>query len=290
MAKSAFWKKPSNMTFPDLCIWFDKHFYEDKDRDDLTCYRYMYAIYFMLGSTHHLFGKNYYAYDNYAIYASNIIYMRFIKKWQNGERIKSLLNYAKGTYNFLKISYQYDTFKWTADRENSKHNAIIDTFTNTIRADVEYDYKADFYLSVAEALNTLPMLIKKELTSSQYGKDKLLKKRLYNSCLLTILNKYTLKNQDIWEVNAVDTEDSEIRKDKKLLKLYNKEFKNCNYAVRWRLDESYSDYILLVSNKCLEKVFEDIGDIYSASIVDDSIIEDVIGQLEIKPMNAFIEE
>lgn len=70
--------KDPDMSYTDMCIFFDNNFYSE-DRDDELCFKYMYLVYYMLAFKKHYL-QNYNEYDEFAEYATITIYTRYLKK------------------------------------------------------------------------------------------------------------------------------------------------------------------------------------------------------------------
>ena len=120
-----------------MAVWFDLHFWED-NRDEETCYKYLYLTYYMLGNTKHYFMR-YEDTDKYAQFCATTIYFRLLKKLNNGERIKSILNYAKKTCYPLKVMYQKQEFNFIVNpKVTSKFDPI--GFTNSLKESIQSQY------------------------------------------------------------------------------------------------------------------------------------------------------
>ena len=76
----AYYKKPANVSYTQMCIWIDEHAYSD-DCDDEKLFEYLYHIMSMLAYKRRFFEKSAY-YDDYVIFAATPIFMKLKKKRQ----------------------------------------------------------------------------------------------------------------------------------------------------------------------------------------------------------------
>ena len=107
--------KPAGKRYVDMCIEFDNEFYgPDRDDDKLFCYVFLLFKMFAYKSNYFRDREDY---DQYAMFAASTVYMRYIRKWARGERIKSVLNYVKKVKGPLKVTYQNENFAQIFDPE-----------------------------------------------------------------------------------------------------------------------------------------------------------------------------
>lgn len=253
-----------------MSIWFDEHFY-DENRDDYTCFRYLYLIYHMLARVKHFFFK-FEDYDNYAQFAASTIYMRFIRKQENGERIKSVLNYAKKTANPLKVMYQNAEFRNVVD-VNKDPKSDITLVKNYLRDNVQSQYNDGLSEDVCEMFKTIPYMIKKALTESPYRSDSVEYRRIYVSCLITLLKSFTLSNKNIIKLKKAKEDNINIS-DETICKMYNKE-REYSTSV-WRLSPSMGNYIQLITNKVRKMISEEMSEIKSSYTIDDDTLDAIL--------------
>lgn len=267
-----FWKKPDNKSWTDLCKEFDKEFYEP-DRDDTKLYKYMYAIYYMLACKSKFFQgpDSYRQFDEYAIFAATTIYMRYIKKEKEGERIKSILNYAKNTKKFLKIMFQNDDY---AEVLNSDVDDSIDinALQDSLRNSVQESYNYGMSDQVIDDLEKIVLIIRKVVGDTPYKNDKIMIKRIYMSCLLSFLSSITPSNQFISRT-CRRSKDKTI-KDESLLKEL--ERARDNDIILWHLDDSMRDYIKVLNNKVRSLLVKDISDTKSYYELPEDVVDSII--------------
>ena len=67
--------KPANLTYTDLCIYFDNNIYK-KDRNDFLLFEYLYHIVLMLASKARYF-RDFEDYDEFAIFGATRVYLRY---------------------------------------------------------------------------------------------------------------------------------------------------------------------------------------------------------------------
>lgn len=269
MSSSVFWQKPSNMQYTDLAIYFDEHFSSD-DRDDLMCYRCMYQIYYMLACKRHFF-KRFKEYDDYAIYTTNIIYMRFLKKLRSGGKYKSLLNYAKSTAYPFKVLYQNETYKnitEEGDKRGAKlAKAVNEMAENSIRA----QYSEGALSEVLDEFRYVPILLNKELVQSPYKNDLVMRRRIYNSVMISLIKGFTLTHEAKQKLHDAKNQKAEM-------KVIYSNLSNAKYdkVTLWRLSSDMEDYVTLLRNKVRSHLTEQVGEIQQSFEIDDATMNSII--------------
>ena len=196
-------KKPSDMKYTDMCIYIDKHVYEE-DRDDNLIFEYLYHISMMLAYKSKYFNCTKY-YDDFAIYAAGKLFLRLINPKQfdtNTDtglpkltKIKSILNYAKTKIYPLKVEFEQENYY-----QNGPSDAVIEDL------ELQYSYKDALSESVDDLtrcdfnmyLMDLPKIAREFLKRLPYKPDTAIWNNIYTSCMLTILNSITFssKSQD----------------------------------------------------------------------------------------------
>jgi hypothetical protein len=256
--------KPSNKTYVDLAIEFDKEFYHNLDRDDDKLYKYLYLLYYMLACKKKYFHK-FEDYDAYAQFAATTVYIRFIKKEKQGEKIKSVLNYCKDTLYPLKVMYQNDTFNevWTEDEDEP------DAMKNEMKDNIQSDYNAELTTALLEELKQLPNIIKSVISQTPYKTDSLMCRELYLSCLLTLIKSFTFTTKIKNKIEQTD-------KNTDAVLIKNIEKDRNNSVVLWHLDITLKDYILTLTNKIRHIFSEQLEDTRNSYILDENILDAIL--------------
>ena len=190
--------KEPGMKYTDMAIFFDENFYSE-DCDDEKCYKYMYLLYHMLASKKKYF-YSYEDYDGFAVYATNMIYARFIKKKEQGLRIKSVLNYVKATLYPLKVGYQRENYRQILN-PNVNNNINEDILQEEMRNQVRQQYQAELSDNIIEVFELIPNFIKEIVNKTPYKKNKYMCQKLYMSCLISLLKSFTLSNDNLQRFN-----------------------------------------------------------------------------------------
>lgn len=243
-----------NEKYTDLAKYFDENFYSDK-RNDEKCYRAMYLIYYMLACKSSYF-KSYEEYDRFAQTATSSIYMRFLKKWHNGERIKSVLNYAKSTVYPLKVMYQkleyYDVKDLNAEDPTLGMSCKIH-----LRENVQREYMEGLEDAVIDCFKSVPKIVDNILDETPYKNDTLTRRRLYISCLISLAKSITLNEQLETRLEGKINNNVNISVNN-LGKIFGREKENA--ITLWRLDETMTDYVELLFNKIRKKLADEINE------------------------------
>ena len=264
--------KDKNKKYTDLCIEFDREFYSD-NRDDFKLFKTMYLVYYMIASKRKFFmSKNIGEYDEYAMFAATTIYMRFLKKLKKGERIKSILNYAKGTASYLKKMYQDENYKQDSYQANKKDSLLVNQMQERLREIVQQDYYYDIQEQTEKVVSTLPKIVKKVVRHTPYRDDKVMAKNLEMSCMLTLLSQLTLSNKNKEKLDKKESKNNTV--ETSIVYRYLNEERND--VVCWKISEDLSDYIRLLVNKIRKQLSVDIYDIKSSYEMSDDVLDSVI--------------
>lgn len=265
------WKKAKDI-HSKMAIYFDENFYSEK-RNDNNCYRYMYLIYYMLACGKKYF-HNYEDYDEYAQFAATTIYIRFLKKLENGERIKSILNYAKSTLYPLKVMYQNDSFRTVVDEEHDpRYNSV--SFQQMLRDNIQAQYyKDELDKYIVDVFKEIPRMIKERILLTPYKQDKLMVKKIYMSCLLSFLSSITLSNESLERINNKLVNNLYGVSEDYICKLYNRERESG--VILWKLDESMKDFIQVLVNSIRRDIFKEIEESKGSLTLGDNILDAIL--------------
>ena len=208
---------------------------------------------------------NFEDYDKFSIYVATTVYMRIIKgrlrpkKTVNEDgtitvepgKLKSILNYLKNVLYVLKILYQQETFNEVVAVDPSKIDGSYQLWASSLEYSLGCQGNEERkQLEIVEDINELPNIIQEVINETPYKTDKLMSKRLYTSCLLTILKSITLSKVSKDKLAGV----SEIggKHDEVLVKLLSKE--RASSVTLWKLPDSMRDYVEMLTNKIREKL------------------------------------
>ncbi len=271
------YNKPKDLKYVDMCKEFDEEFYSGKDvRNDSKLFKYMYLVYYMFASKAHLF-SNMDDYDKYAQYAASTIYRRYLKKEREGEKIKSLKNYAETTFRHLKTSFQKEEFNRVVGAGYDDEEA--EAMGKYMLSAIQPSYAEDLYEDMQNLLAIFPKTVYKVIKQSPYRHDKLMCKRLYISCLLTFISSITLcaENAKKLERKADKEGIDESKIDTYYCRLLNKE--KDKPAVLWKLDDKYADYVKVLTNKARYLLNNKISDTKNKYVLPDDAVEAVMSNL-----------
>ena len=266
-----------DMRTVDMCKYFDEHINEIP-RDDTKLYEYLFNIIYTLSNAWGYF-KQYDDYENFSYYASSIVYMRCIDPRRGNydgkgielKKIVNILNYLKTSLPMLKCDYEYTNFIQVIDPNEF---AYIDggKIENNMKSAVQADYNENLRNSVREDISRIPEFVKDTISKSIYKNDKLMCKRLYQSCLLTFLNSVTLDN--ITKKKLDKRIEKNTITDEQLLDIYREQKSNC--VILWHLDEKYKDYVQVLTNKAKSEFARNVTDSESKYVLSDDVLENVL--------------
>lgn len=253
-----------------MAVWFDIHFW-NKERDDETCYKYLYLTYYMLGNTKHYFIK-YEDTDKYAQFCASIIYVRLLRKLNNGEVIKSILNYAKKTCYPLKVMYQKQEFNYVANpKVDNKFDPI--GFTNMLKENIQSQYNIGMQRDFEDAFKEIPLYAKEIVEATPYKDDKGMVRKLYLSCILSFTKSVTLCKYNVDRLTK-RTEKALTINDGLLTKMFNKERETS--TTLWRLDDSMKDYVKVLVGKLRQRLIDELISIKQSYAIDDMTLESIL--------------
>lgn len=265
------YKKPANKTYVQMAIEFDKEFWEE-GRSDEKLYKYMYLLYYMLASKKKYFPSNndYAEYDNFAQFSATTIYMRFIKKQQTGEKIKSILNYCKSTLYPLKIMYQNDSFNQIFDTFKPNFDAHL--LSETFRENIQQEHNREMPEDIIETFETIPQITREVILDTPYRNNKLMIERLYLSCILTLLNNFTLPNKVIEKIEKT-------KKDRDTVLVDSFKSNEMKETILWHLNDDMRDYVNLLTNKIKDEVGKEMDTIKQSYILEDNVLDSVLNSV-----------
>lgn len=187
------------------------------------------------------------------------------------EKIVSILNYLKTSLPMLQVDYQTLNFIQVIDPNEFKYidGAKIE---NNMKKSVQADYDENLREAVKDDIAKIPECIKKVVDDSQYKNDKLMCKRLYQSCLLTFLNGITFDNSTKTKLDKKI--DKNTLTDEQLVNLY-KEQKD-NSVILWHLDSKYADYVKVLTNKAKSEFAQNVNESQAQYVLSDDTIESVL--------------
>ena len=263
--------KPADLSYTDMAIYFDAHFWKgEDDRDDVTLYKYLYLIFYMLAATKKYFHK-FEDFDLYAQYAATTIYLRLIKKQRKGDKVKSILNYAKASCYALKVMYQNENF---AEVINPEVDDTINTVSikNYCTQLVQRDYLDGLSEELEALLKDVPAFIKEVIRQTPFKQNSKLCYQFYLSLLLSFLNLFTLPNNTLKKIDEADTDSI------KTAQLVTQSLKSdlADPIILWNLPTMYYDYLLILFKKVSNKLSEKIKDTQNYYELSEDIITEIM--------------
>ena len=264
------YQKPADLTYTDMCIYFDNNIYKS-NRDDTLLFQYLYHVIYMLASKSRYF-REFSDYDDFAIYAASRLYMRYpsaetCEQTELEKRLRSVLNYTKATIYPLKVDYQKEFFSqiYSYNEDN------FETFVNITKENIQSDYNEELSDSIVDVLKQLPKIIKNRIDETPYRNNPALCKKLYMSSLLTFINSLTLSDKDIKKI-----EKKKSIKEKEDLYIRSLKREREDSIIVWHLDDSYKDYIKILNNKIRRDADKELTETKTSFNLSDSELEGVM--------------
>ena len=257
--------KPAGKRYVDMCIEFDNEFYgPDRDDDKLFCYVFLLFKMFAYKSNYFRDREDY---DQYAMFAASTVYMRYIRKWARGERIKSILNYVKKVKGPLKVTYQNENFAQIFDPERD-NKTDGDGMKRWHHEYVQRQFDAEMTAEVGESLDALPSLLAKAVGESRFAKDPIVAKNLLISALLTFIDRITPTEA------AKEAASARGNPDSMLLKSLEAESKRP--PTLWKLPKGMGAEVEVVINKARAWASDGINEIRGRYTLPDDVLDDIL--------------
>jgi len=269
-------KKATDL-YARMSVYVDNFIHkDDKTEGEISkLYEYIYHIAYMLSCKSKMWdtAKDY---DEFSLYVASRVYVRMTNprqfSVQEGERslkpIKSVLNYLKFVLPKLRVRYQEENFTQVF---SDKHGSDTEGLKNDYRESIQKSYNDGLPEAVQEELSKIAVVTKHIVNGTPYRKDKLMTRKIYMSCLLTLLNNFTLTNKDKIKIQQKIDKNKDV--DETLYKLYDKESESG--VILWRLDDSLTDYIEILVKKIKHKMVENIGDTTNSFELPDETLDQI---------------
>lgn len=271
------YRKPPGISYVQMCIYIDKNIHNPNKNENLI-YEYIYHICYVLACKGKYF-RHFEDYDDFALFAATKVYMRMIDPRQFDpkpderklEPVKSVLNYIKLTLYGMKVDYQKQNFNQIID-PSLDERINPEAISNTLKDYVQADYSHGLQEAILEQVISLPSIINDVIDKTPYKKDKLMRKRLYLSCLITFLKSVTLSNANKCKIEK--RKEKNNLTDEFLFKIYQQE--KDESATLWHLDSSMRDYIIVLVNIIRKEFSKKIIDTKKSFELPDYIVESIL--------------
>lgn len=252
-----------------MAIWIDENAYvEDVDQEKL--YQYIWHLCNILALKWRYFrvSSNY---EEFAIFAANKVFERYINK--NLPRIKSSLNYIKKVLYPYKAQYQTQFYCENVSQEKlSRYDTKYDP-------DLELDLqdkcsglsKIEFKIYLEDISKTIFGIVNK----IPKRKDSAEKNNIYISVLLTFLDLITPDIKDKQRFNSITKGESTKTNLYNLMYKVPRDYK----PVLYHLDDSLSDYVVLLTREARISIRNDLNDLLYSSVPASDLYLDAVSQL-----------
>lgn len=260
------YKRDPKVSFTDMCIYIDNNIYQENFDSD-KCYQYMYHIFYTLAVKGRFFNSAK-DYDEYALYGATRLFLRYQKR--NLNVIKSVLNYVKRILYPTKVEYQAQTFNqvFKQDVEEEVTKNLQDEMGNVAISQNDGMMRTEFEYYLREIPNT----IKEFLKGIPYANDKVMMHNIYLSCLLSVLNSFTMSNENIRRLK--NKQNRNLPVDNLLESIYREEKQNA--IILFNLDISMYNYISTLVSKIYSIIRKDLVYLVGSYEPSDAIIKSIL--------------
>ena len=256
-------KKPKNMKYTDLCIWIDKHAY-DEDCDEEKLFQYIYMLVSMFSHKNHYFTKKDY-YDEFCLISTERLFLRLRNPKQfeykaDGTpklcKIDSILNYIKLTLYPLKVDFEQETYHQLNILDNPEvTDQTLYSCHELSNLYIGYNFAE---IDIDDYLHRLSAVIKDFLSDIPYLKNSSDWYNIYTSCLLSFLNSITLSRHNLERLSKKDK--YKTTTVEYLNKLYQEETRD--FVILYHLDASMKSYINVLTNRIKMLVIKDLTELH----------------------------
>lgn len=244
------YKKPPNLSFSDLCIYIDKCVETDSitEENENTIYEYLVILVNMLSRKYKYFKTNE-DYEDFAFWEATDLFMRL--KNPNLSKIKSILNYIKGSLYGQKVKYQklYYSEVITPDVTDTAINLNLSNYSKQL-----FETLSDFNkVEIEQSIRQIPTTIRSFLDKKLSIISKQDYQNIYVSILLSLLDSITL-NKKFSEKVISKNNSSEYRQ----LFIRNL-FESQQKIILYHLPETAESYIAILIKQLKSILIEDLS-------------------------------
>lgn len=266
------YNKPSDVSYTDMCIYIDDVIYSD-NFDENKVFEYLYHLCLMLATKAKFFTRNCY-YDGFAIFAASRVYMRLTNRKQfdldaegnpKMKRIKSVLNYIKGTLYFLKVDYEQQEYAQSmcaeADDEPLDYSSVV-------RDSVQGLQLVEFEMTMRDVGKTCKLF----LQCLPYRRTSAEWLNIYVSVMLTFMNSITLRNADKRRIEHLQS--TARLKDSHVEEMFLNE--RYEKPVLFHLPASMADYVTVLARQLRMLVSKDLSSIIHTTSCDLTMAQAIV--------------
>ena len=220
-------------------------------------------------------------YEPFALYLATQAYLRLVNPKQflpdndpkKMKKVKSILNYIKRIMYPMIVNYQKQNF---AQRFESGINEDLDNCHDKIKQELQIRVRKQnshfMRIDFENCLKRISFSAKEILKTTPYSKDRLMMHQLYQSCLLTLLNQFTLSNKNKERLN------NRIKGNYKINdfidQIYGEEQENS--VILFRLPEHMENYVSTLVKRIRKSLLKDLRMLIDDAEPTDEIIKAVM--------------
>lgn len=261
----------------DLCIYVDENAYKE-NHDKEKVFDALYRIVYSLSMKSKIF-RNWNDYEEFSLEYASKLYYRLINAKQflpddhpfKLKKIKSILNYVKKTLNPAKVDFQQRMYSEQFD-PNLHENAVLDIrekYVANCRNQTKPILKIEFEYYLQKITQTIKSFLK---YNTPYSADPIMLHRLYQSCLMTILNQVTLSNSNKERFN------NRLKNGYNIEDFINQvyEEEKADSIVLFHIDDSMYNYIATCVNRIKKLIVKELAELIGSVEPSDSVVQSII--------------
>lgn len=279
--------KPKNMKYTDMCIYIDKNMplvvnKGENPEIENKIYEYMYHIIYAL-SCKKCYFKHFEDYDNFALYVAAELYINMRNRYLNAGKIirgreikpvKSVLNYIKAILFPMRVNYQNQYFTTEIDPSVGQDTSKL---TYNYRESIRLSYNSELEETFKDCLNRFPQLVKNIIDKTPYRNDKLLCRRLYFSCYLSLLDQVTFTNKLKAKLEKKLERNKDADRGEDYIKgVFYDNYINSDSIILWHLDDSFRDYVSILVHRIKEQFSKEFSCEYHRDDLSENILDSIL--------------
>lgn len=271
--------RPVGLKYTDMCIYIDQNVHKIVNTGEYPdvetkIYEYLYHILYALACKANYFSK-WEDYDLFALYGASELFMALKNRQVNAGKIirgrevvpvKSCLNFIKSVLFPLKINYQRQNFATIINPEVDQDTSILE---GDMKKAIRSEYQQDLEDDLIEVLSNLSSYLTNILNTTPYKKDPVMLERLRISCLLSLVNDFTIPNKQ----KAKIKKHLDNISDSKLISIYQD---NWSEVILWHLPEHIKDYVKILTIRLKHKITDEINSTRQYHDLSDEILDSIL--------------
>ena len=266
--------KSKNVTYTQMAMFFDENFWSDNPDED-TCYKYIYLLSHMLARKREYF-RTFEDYDYFARYCATLVFSRFYKKKLGGLKDGgSVLNYLKKSLNYFRIDFLEEYYREVVNPNVQDINTtdILYAMRDNIQLTHLSEVQGELTVEVLDVFRDVPNMILEELSHSSYRSNPVELRRIYLSCLISLIKSFTLSLRSLDIIKRREELNYKLDRDF-IIKLF--KYERDTSITLWNLKPSMYNYIAFLTTKIRKEISSQLGQLINSYMLSAETLDSII--------------